>query len=64
MSFQQNSLGENIHNEFLVAKPHMPDPRFKESVILMLYHNSEEGAAGLVINKPIEIFCFAGSCCC
>ena len=32
----------------------MQDPRFKETVIVMLYHNHEEGAAGLVINKPIE----------
>ena len=32
----------------------MQDPRFKETVIVMLYHNQEEGAAGLVINKPIK----------
>ena len=31
----------------------MPDPRFKETVIFMLYHN-QEGAAGLVVNKPIR----------
>ncbi len=53
-SFQQNSWGENILTEFLIAKPNLPDPRFKESVIVMFYHNQEEGAAGLVINKPIE----------
>ena len=53
-SFQQNSFGENILTEFLVAKPNMPDPRFKETVIIMLYHNQEEGAAGLVINKPVD----------
>ena len=53
-SFQQNTWGENILTEFLVAKPHMPDPRFKETVIVMLYHNHEDGAAGLVLNKPIE----------
>ena len=53
-SFQQNTWSENILTEFLVAKPYMPDPRFKETVIVMLYHNQEEGAAGLVINKPIE----------
>ena len=53
-SFQQNTWGENILTEFLVAKPHMLDPRFKETVIVMLYHNQEEGAAGLVVNKPIE----------
>ena len=32
----------------------MQDPRFKETVIIMLYHNQEDGAAGLVVNKPIE----------
>ena len=53
-SFQQNTWGENILTEFLVAKPYMQDPRFKETVIVMLYHNQEEGAAGLVVNKPIE----------
>ena len=53
-SFQQNTWGENILTEFLIAKPSMPDPRFKETVIVMLYHNQEKGAAGLVINKPIK----------
>jgi len=36
---------------FLIANPQMQDSRFKESVILLLYHN-EFGASGLVINKP------------
>ena len=53
-SFQQNTWGESTLTEFLVAKPSMLDPRFKETVIVMLYHNQEEGAAGLVVNKPIE----------
>ena len=52
--FQKYTLAENILNEFLVAKPYMQDSRFKETVIIMLYHNQEEGAAGLVVNKPIE----------
>jgi len=53
-SFQQNSWSENLLTEFLVAKPTMPDLRFKESVIVIWYHNNEEGAAGLVVNKPIK----------
>lgn len=53
--FQQNAWAKNIFTEFLIAKPHMQDPRFKETVIVMLYHNQEEGAAGLVVNKPIEV---------
>ena len=53
-SFQQKAWSENILTEFLVAKPYMQDSRFKETVILMLYHNQKDGAAGLVVNKPIE----------
>ena len=52
-SFPQNILGEDISTELLVATTNMPDPRFKETVIFMFYHN-EEGAAGLVVNKPLS----------
>ena len=38
--------------KLLVAKPDMGDPRFAESVILMIEH-STDGAFGLVINKPV-----------
>ena len=58
-SFLSNTWGEDILTEFLVAKPNMPDPRFKETVIFILYHNPKEGAAGLVINKPIEKISFS-----
>ena len=53
--FYSNKIigGENIFTELLVANPYMQDPRFQETVIVILYHN-QEGAAGLVINKPIE----------
>ena len=63
-SFQQKVWSEDVLNEFLVAKPHIPDLRFKETVIVMLSHN-QEGAAGLVLNKPIKTILitklFAGS---
>ena len=52
LSFPQNILSEDIFTELLVAKPNMSDPRFKETVIFMFYHNNE-GAAGLVVNKPL-----------
>ena len=52
-TFQQNVWSDDLFNEFLVAKSHMPDSRFKETVIVMLSHN-QEGAVGLVVNKPIE----------
>ena len=63
-SFQEMSWGIDMRNEFLVAKPQMQDLRFQETVIYMLYNNVE-GAAGLVVNKPIKTMSisklFAGS---
>ncbi len=39
--------------KLLIALPGMPDPRFEKSVIFMCAH-SEEGAMGLIVNKPFE----------
>ncbi len=39
--------------KLLVALPGMPDVRFEKSVIFMCAH-SEEGAMGLIVNKPFE----------
>ena len=52
-SFQKISWSLDIQNDYLVAKPGMLDQRFKETVICMLFHN-QEGAMGLVVNKPIK----------
>ncbi|HVZ91186.1 MAG TPA: YqgE/AlgH family protein [Rhizomicrobium sp.] len=39
--------------KLLIALPGMPDPRFEKSVIFMCAH-SEQGAMGLIVNKPFE----------
>ena len=44
---------KNITNQIIIAMPHMPDDRFKKSVVLIFEHNSQ-GATGLIINKPID----------
>ena len=43
--------GQFLTGQFLVATPEMGDPRFRETVILMIRH-SKDGAMGLVINRP------------
>lgn len=48
----------NLQHHFLIAMPTLQDPRFKRSVIYICEHN-EEGAMGLVINKPVEQFTVA-----
>jgi len=41
----------SLEGKLLIAMPGMGDPRFDRSVIFMCAH-SEEGALGLIVNKP------------
>ena len=41
----------SLAGHFLVASPHLEDPNFEHSVVLMLEHG-EEGAFGLILNRP------------
>ena len=41
----------NLTGNLLIAMPDMSDPRFASTVIFMCSH-SDEGAMGLIINKP------------
>ena len=47
-----------FEGQLLVAMPAMPDPRFERSVIYICAH-SEDGAMGIVVNKPLESLSFA-----
>lgn len=44
--------------QLLIASPAMGDPRFEHTVILMVRH-SQDGAFGIVINRPIGTRSFA-----
>jgi putative transcriptional regulator len=46
--------GINLTNQFLIAMPGMADERFAGSVVYLCEHN-DQGALGLVINKPTDI---------
>jgi len=39
---------------FLVADRQLPDPNFRETVVLLI-HYGPDGAMGLVINRPVQI---------
>ena len=45
--------GAYLTGQLLIAMPGMQDPRFAQSVICLCAH-SEEGAMGLVLNKPLD----------
>ncbi len=44
----------DLTNQFLIAMPGMADQAFEGSVVYLCEH-TENGAGGLVINKPIDI---------
>jgi putative transcriptional regulator len=45
---------ESLKGMLLVAAPVLEDPNFRRSVILLLEH-TEEGAVGVVLNRPAEV---------
>ena len=44
----------DLTNHFLIAMPSLMDPNFHQTVTYICAHN-EEGAMGLVINRPMEL---------
>jgi putative transcriptional regulator len=48
----------SLRGQFLVAMPGMGDERFRETVIYIVGHG-DEGAMGLVVNRPVEDMRFA-----
>lgn len=53
----QTSDSPYLTGHLLVAMPGMPDPRFAKAVIYLCAHN-DEGAMGLLINRPMADFTF------
>ena len=49
----------DLSGQILIAMPGMADPRFERSVVLICAH-SDDGAMGLIINKPLEELSFSG----
>ena len=51
-NYLKGKFYSSVKDYFLVATKKMTDPRFKNTVIIML-ENDEKGAWGIVINKPL-----------
>lgn len=47
---QETALANGV---FLVAKPDMPDPRFRETVVLITQPEIGGGPLGVIVNQPI-----------
>ena len=53
----ENEENNYLSGQMLIAMPGMTDPRFEKTVIYICAHN-EDGAMGLVVNRPIESMTF------
>jgi putative transcriptional regulator len=45
---------QNFTGQLLVAHPNMLDPNFRRSVLFISSHEAEEGAMGVIINRPLD----------
>jgi len=58
MANSENKIAEDLSGKLLIAMPGMGDPRFDKSVVYICAHG-DEGAMGLIINKPTPDLMFA-----
>lgn len=45
-------MDDSLTGRLLVATPSLEDPNFDRTVVLILQHDDEDGAMGLVLNRP------------
>ncbi len=45
---------QNLTGSLLVAHPNMLDPNFRRSVLFISAHDPDDGALGVIINRPLD----------
>jgi putative transcriptional regulator len=58
VKFSRMLHGTSLEGKLLIAMPSIRDPNFETSVVFLCAHN-DQGAMGLVINKPAPLMFFA-----
>lgn len=46
---------QELTGELLVAAPNLNDPNFHRTVVLVLHHDADDGAFGVVLNRPLPV---------
>lgn len=49
-----SSEGPNLMGSILVAHPSLLDPNFRRTILFLSHHSREDGAIGLVLNRPLN----------
>src|SRR5512133_4185905 len=47
-------VSHNFAGSLLVAHPNMVDPNFRRTVLFVSEHEPNEGALGVIINRPLD----------
>src|SRR5215468_5237050 len=47
-------VSRNLAGSLLVAHPNMLDPNFRRAVLFVSEHEPNEGALGVIINRPLD----------
>ena len=45
---------ESYAGSLLVAHPNMLDPNFRRAVLFISAHTADDGALGVILNRPLE----------
>jgi putative transcriptional regulator len=45
---------QNLAGSFLAAHPNMLDPNFRRAVLFISSHDPDDGALGVIINRPLD----------
>ena len=46
---------QTLQDHFLIAMPAMGDPNFNETVTYICEHSEDDGALGIIVNRPLEM---------
>ena len=44
----------SLSGSLLVAHPNMLDPNFRRAVLFISSHDAEDGALGVILNRPLD----------
>ncbi|PTX95199.1 YqgE/AlgH family protein [Spartobacteria bacterium LR76] len=48
------SAPANLTGSLLIAHPSLTDPNFRRTILFLSHHSAEDGAVGLVLNRPLR----------
>ncbi|HET9418337.1 MAG TPA: YqgE/AlgH family protein [Chthoniobacterales bacterium] len=50
----QGGKRQSLTGSLLIAHPNMLDPNFRRTVLFISVHDPEDGAVGIIINRPLD----------